>query len=307
VASKSNRQRKLERERAERRLARQAQRARRRRQIQAGVGGGLALILIVVGATWIFGGFDPDPPAAEAAPTCVWTPRDTTASPNLTDVGMPPASGELRSGFEQLNIKTNLGDISALVDLSKVPCTAASFKHLGEQNFFAGSTCHRLSTPSMILTCGDPRSDGTGGPTYQFADENLPTEPVPAPTPDPTASATPAATTSYYAKGTLIMANSGPNTNGSQFSIVYGDGSDLPPSYTVVGTLTTGLDIVEGVAQAGAIDPNGQPAPDGKPNTALTIEQLYLGSTPPPASAPATSEPAPAPTATATPTPSPSQ
>ena len=301
MASRSNRQRKLERERAERRLARQAQRARRRRQIQAGVGGGLAVILIVVGATWIFGGFDPDPPAAEAAPTCVWTPRDATAAPNLTEVGTPPTSGELRSGFEQLNISTNLGDISALVDLSKVPCTAASFKHLGEQNFFANSTCHRLSTPSKILTCGDPRSDGTGGPTYQFADESLPTEPVPAPTPDASA----AATTSYYGKGTLIMANTGPNTNGSQFSIVYGDGSDLPPSYTVVGTITTGMEIVEGVAQAGAVDLGGQAAPDGKPTTALTIQQLYLGSTPP--SAAATSEPAPAPTDTATPTPSPSQ
>jgi peptidyl-prolyl cis-trans isomerase B (cyclophilin B) len=304
VASRSNRQRRLERARAERRLAHQAHQARRRRQIQAGIGASVALLVIILATTWLLGGFDPDPLAETAAtPSCAWNPQDPATNPNLTDVGTPPSTGELRSGFEQLTIETNLGQIDALVDLSRVPCTAASLGFLGEKDFYANSTCHLLSTTSMILACGDPKSDGTGGPTYQFADENVPTIPVPADpaaTSNPTASASPV--TTYYAKGTLVMANNGPNTNGSQFAIVYGDGSDLPPAYTNVGTVTAGLEIVEGVARAGAVDAQGQPAADGMPTTALTITRLYLGSAAPAPSASTAPEPTPA----ATPSPSPS-
>lgn len=299
MASRSNRLRRLERARVERRLARQAHRVRRRRQIQAGVGAGLALVLVVIGTTWLLGGFDPDPPAPQTAPECEWTPKPD--DPNRTDVGTPPATGGLRSGFENLTISTDQGDISVLVDLAKVPCTAASFAHLSEQGFFANTACHWLDTDAKLLTCGDPRGDNTGGPTYQFPDEALPTEPVtPAPgaTPSPGETPSPSANsvTSYYAEGTMIMANSGPNTNGSQFSIIYADGTDLPPNFSVVGTVTAGLEIVETVAQAGAVDDQGQAAAAGKPQTTLTIQQLYLGSTPPapsPESPPPTSQPAP--------------
>jgi peptidyl-prolyl cis-trans isomerase B (cyclophilin B) len=72
------------------------------------------------------------------------------------------------------------------------------------------------------------------------------------------------------------MVNTGANTNGSQFSIVYGDGSSLGASYSVVGTVTKGLDIVEKVAQAGALDTAGKSVVEGKPKTALTIQQLTV-------------------------------
>jgi peptidyl-prolyl cis-trans isomerase B (cyclophilin B) len=214
----------------------------------------------------------------------LWVPKDPTGtgatSSPAADTGKPPA-GELHSGFETMTITTNLGAIEALVDTSKAPCAAASFKYLGEKGFFTGSTCHRLSTNVKTLTCGDPKSDGTGGPSYQFADEDIPTAPAVQATPTTSPGASPSASASapaatYYAKGTIVMVNTGANTNGSQFSIVYGDGSSLGASYSVVGTVTKGLDIVEKVAQAGALDTAGKSAVEGKPKTALTIQQLTV-------------------------------
>ena len=285
MASRSNRQRKLERARAERRLARQAHHARRKRQVQAGVAAGIAVVVIALGVTWTLGGFSSKPDTADVASSCVWipkTPTDATADP-----GTPP-SGELRSGFETMTITTNLGPIEALLDLSKAPCAAASFKYLGEKAFFNGSNCHRLDTDVKTLTCGDPKGDGTGGPSYQFADEDLPTSPIAVPpasappspsSPSPTASssASPSAPApTYYAKGTIVMVNSGADTNGSQFSIVYGDASTLGSTYSIVGTVTKGLEIVEQVAAAGAVDTENKPAVDGKPKTTLTIQQLTV-------------------------------
>jgi peptidyl-prolyl cis-trans isomerase B (cyclophilin B) len=281
VASKISRQRKLERVRAERRLARQAQHARRKRQIQAGIAASLALVLIVLGVTWALGGFSSKPDTANnVASSCLWVPKNptSTAGAGSADTGTPPA-GELRSGFETMTIKTNLGDITALMDLTKAPCAAASFKFLGEKAFFNGSNCHRLNTDAKTLTCGDPHGDGTGGPSYQFADEVVPTAPLAnsAATPSTSPGATAAAAgASYYAKGTIVMVNTGANTNGSQFTIVYGDASTLAAAYSIVGAVTTGLDIIEKVAQGGAINTANQPAVEGKPKTTLTIQQLTV-------------------------------
>ena len=86
-----------------------------------------------------------------------------------------------------------------------------------------------------MLQCGDPTGTGTGGPGYQFQDENL------------TATAVTGGT---YPAGTVAMANSGPDTNGSQFFLVYKD-SQLPPSYTPFGTITGGLDVLQKIAAAG--------------------------------------------------------
>lgn len=300
MASKSSRQRKLERARVERRLARQAHRARRKRQVQAGIGASLALVLIVLGVTWALGGFDSKPAQQASGDSCLWVPTNPTGASADTDTGTPP-SGELHSGFETMSIKTNLGDIEALLDTSKAPCAAASFKYLGEKAFFNGSSCHRLNTDMKTLTCGDPKSDGTGGPSYQFADEDIPTvaladdtptadpsaspDASPSGTPSASSSASPSATSSaspaptgprYYAKGTIIMVNSGANTNGSQFMIVYGDGSTLGAAYSIVGTITKGLELVEQVAQGGIDATDSKPITEGKPKTALTIQQLTV-------------------------------
>ncbi len=294
MASKRDRQRRLERARAERRLARQAHEARRRRQIQAGIGGGLALILIVLGTIWAFGGFSPKAPSS-AAGGCVWVPKDAAADPNIKDVGVPPASGEPRTGTEPMTIRTNLGDIVATLDLSKAPCAAASFAFLGSKDFFNTSSCTMLSKELEVLQCGDPTSSGAGGPGYQFADEYRPSEPIANPSaPTPTPSSSDGPTGAYYSRGQIVLVNNGENTNGSQFYIVYGDTSTLSAAYTVIGSVTTGMDVVDTVVKAGAVGTDGKPVDQGKPKKSLIIEKLYVGA--PPASSAPTSAAPPAPT-----------
>lgn len=293
MASKSNRQRKLERARAERRLARRAEQTRRKRQVQAAIGGAVALIVIALGTTWLLGGFSSKPEPV-TLPSCTWTPKVATTDSGVTDRGTPPTSGEARTGTETLTIKTNLGDIQASMDLTRVPCTAASMKFLGASGYYDGVNCGHLDTESMLLGCGDPKGDGTGSPSYQFPSEDVPTVAVgtaaplpsssasPAASPSPSASASAEPTPSYYNKGMIVLANTGPNANGGQFYIVYGDGSDLKPEYSIIGTVVSGLDLVETVAAAGAVDANGAPAPAGKPAKTMTIEQLFVGAPPSP-------------------------
>jgi peptidyl-prolyl cis-trans isomerase B (cyclophilin B) len=302
VASKKDRQRKLERERAQRRIARQAHKTRRRRQIYAGVSAGLTVVLIALGVTWALGGFEPDPPSDVISGTCTWKLRDLANEPQFTDVGHPPADGMPTEGTETMTIQTTEGEIQAQLDLTKAPCTAASFAFLGEKNFFANSTCHRLNTELRYLACGDPRGDGSGGPGYMFDDEDVPTAPIAdaSPSPAPSASPSPSASAGprpvYYAKGTIVLANAGANTNGSQFYIIYDDDSTLGAAYSIVGTVVKGLDIVERVAKAGALDESGKETTEGKPRTGLVIQSIVVG--PPPGATPsATPSASPTPTA----------
>src|SRR5690606_14024148 len=114
--------------------------------------------------------------------------------------------------------------------------------------YFDSTSCHRLTTSGIfVLQCGDPTATGTGGPGYSFADELTGSETYPA--------------------GTLAMANAGPDTNGSQFFIVYADTS-LAPDYTVFGHLDgASTAIVADVAAEGT----ASGAPDGAPRTPVTI------------------------------------
>ena len=153
-----------------------------------------------------------------------------------------------------VTITTGVGELKTTLDAAKTPCTVNSFLSLAEQGYFDGTTCHRLTTDGIfVLQCGDPSAKGTGGPGYSFADELSGSEAYPA--------------------GTLAMANAGPNTNGSQFFIVYADTS-LPPKYTVFGHLDeASTAIVADVAAAGT--ENG--GPDGAPKTPVMIESVTKG------------------------------
>lgn len=306
MASKSNRQRQLERARAERRIARRAEQVRRRRQIQAGVGAAVALVLIVLGTIWALGGFTPKPPQTVASGSCTWTLEDPKTSADVIDTGHPPTDGELRSGFATVTFKTNLGDIEARMNLTQTPCTGASFNYLAGKNYYNNSTCFQLDTEQKLLSCGDPKNTGSGNPSYQYTNELVPTAPIGG---DPTTSpTTPAQTSSaspsvgpgqtYYGKGTIVMINTGANTNSGQFYIVYGDGSTLSNAYTVVGTITKGLDLVTGVAAAGAAGADGAAAPTGKPSKDLTIQSVTFS---PVSAAPSDSSTTPPTTPTATP------
>jgi cyclophilin family peptidyl-prolyl cis-trans isomerase len=102
---------------------------------------------------------------------------------------------------------------------------ASNFILLTTDTFYDGLTFHRV-VPGFVIQGGDPLGNGTGGPGYQFEDE-----PVTMP----------------YAKGVVAMANSGPNTNGSQFFIMLEDNLDLPPNYTIFGKVIKGQEVVDKV------------------------------------------------------------
>lgn len=149
-----------------------------------------------------------------------------------------------------MTLNTNLGTIGIAMDPA-APITDASMAYLAAEGYFNGTNCHRLTTQGIfVLQCGDPEGTGRGGPGYEIPDENLP-----------------AAQANNYPKGTVAMANAGPNTNGSQFFIVYAD-TTLPPAYTIWGTVTEGLEIVEQVAAAGVAGGGA----DGPPAETVTIE-----------------------------------
>jgi peptidyl-prolyl cis-trans isomerase B (cyclophilin B) len=195
-----------------------------------------------------------DAPAGQA--NCEWV--DVPASPSAKDVGKP-ATTVPATGTVTMKITTNLGVIEVRMDRSKLPCTAASFAHLAGKKYFDGTGCHRMVDEGIfVLQCGDPAGDGTGGPRYRYADENL-----------PTTAAVP------YGRGVVAMANGGPGTNGSQFFICFKE-SPLPPNYTVLGTVTKGLNIVDAVAKAGH-DGAYDPSPGGgHPKTTVTFTTVTV-------------------------------
>ncbi len=172
----------------------------------------------------------------------------TASAPSNSATVSSPAAAAAAAGTLTLN--TNRGPIAIQLD-PKAPETVKSMTALSEKGFFNNTFCHRLTTEGIyVLQCGDPTGTGTGGPGYTVPDENLP-ENLP----------------NNYPTGTVAMANSGPNTNGSQFFIVYRD-TTLPPSYTIWGKVSSGLETVDQVAAAGV--QGGQA--DGPPNEKVVIE-----------------------------------
>jgi peptidyl-prolyl cis-trans isomerase B (cyclophilin B) len=255
-----------------------AEAAHRRRRLQATIGAGAAALLVIVGVVLLvtLTGSEKKKnktatPASSASATptgCSWKPKvDPSASPaeqpppgSVKDVGTPAATGEPRTGSQTMTITMNVGTVEVQVDTAHAPCTAASFTYLASKKFFDNTPCHRLTTSGIfVLQCGDPSGTGAGGPSYEFADENLPTDKRPA-----------------YPAGTVAMANAGAGTNGSQFFIVYKDIDQLPPNYTIWGKVTKGLDVVQKVADAGVTPADPSNPGDGKPKTEVTIQSLTV-------------------------------
>jgi peptidyl-prolyl cis-trans isomerase B (cyclophilin B) len=193
----------------------------------------------------------PAPSVSVKPGECAYQPLPAEAARSAKNVGKPPVKPV--KGDYQLTIDTSLGKVVAKLDGTKAACTVNSFKYLASKNFFDKTRCHRLVTEGIkVLQCGDPTGTGTGGPSYGFGNENV-----------PKAGQNGQAT---YKRGYVAMAHSSaPNSNGSQFFIVYGD-SPLPADYTVFGQITKGMDIVDSVAKAGAAaaDATGNTAPKKK-------------------------------------------
>jgi cyclophilin family peptidyl-prolyl cis-trans isomerase len=260
----------------QRQLERRTELAKKRRR-NLGILASAIAVLVVVGAvlliTGVFSGDDDaegDPvasaaPSSAAAPStnadgtvsCTYAPDDS-GNPDLTDVGTPPTpEATPTQGTSTLLMSTDQGDLTLTLDRAKAPCAAASFTYLAQQAFFDGSSCHRLvNQPNFgVLQCGDPTGTGSGGPSYKYAEEV---------TPETT-----------YPRGTIAMAKtSAPSTTGSQFFLCFVD-TQLPPEYTVVGTIDeAGLGVLETVA-AGGIEGVG-PEGDGPPAIPVTINTLSV-------------------------------
>ncbi|HEV2087864.1 MAG TPA: peptidylprolyl isomerase [Cryptosporangiaceae bacterium] len=270
------RQRQIARAKLERQMARRAAAARRRRRVQAGIGAALGLLAVVAGTVFLvakFGG-DDDKAASADAPKCTYSPpaAGTFDPKTVKDVGVPPTTDIPTTGTRTVSLKTSVGLIEIALDQAAAPCTAHSFVYLAGKGFYDGSSCHRMTTgPAKdpkalkVLQCGDPSGTGTGGPAYKYGAENLPTQTV-------TLEQGKVAT---YTRGTVAMANSGPDTTGSQFFIVYGD-SQLPPNYNIVGEVTSGLEVVDKVAKAGVTPRDPKNPNDGTPKLKVTLQNVTV-------------------------------
>ena len=256
----SKRERELARMRAERQAARRAAAEAHRRRRRNGLLSALAALAViavvaVVALTTHGTGKKVDTLAtaptasASAAPPAAAGPCQYKSSGNAAKpvTGRPPATGV--GSRQTVSVTTSRGPLTLTLDGKKAPCTVGSFTFLAGQKYFDGTSCHRLTTAGIfVLQCGDPTGSGSGGPGYEFKDENL--------------------TGATYPRGTVAMANAGPGTNGSQFFLVYKD-TQLPASYTPFGTITKGLDVVDKVA-AGGSEPSG----DGKPKLRVSLEKV---------------------------------
>lgn len=262
MVSKEQRRHELARAKLARQQARREADAAKRRTM-AIVAAVLAVLLVVGTVTFLTVRDDDTLPAA-AAPTT--DANETTGPPvaggcayvpdgEAADV-TPPPDGEPTVLGTSATIATGQGPVTIALDPDVAPCTVQSFVSLAQQGYFDATTCHRLTTSGTlaVLQCGDPTATGGGGPGYSFADET--TEDM------------------VYDRGTVAMANAGPDTNGSQFFLVYGD-SQLPPSYTVFGTITEGLELLDAVAADGVAPDSASPT-DGAPATPVEIETVTV-------------------------------
>jgi peptidyl-prolyl cis-trans isomerase B (cyclophilin B) len=194
-------------------------------------------------------------PVAEPAHTCAYNVSGTAAR----KVALPPKHPNFRAHY-QATIHTNRGNIVINLLNSKATCTVNSFVSLAKQKYFSLTTCHRLTTSGIfVLQCGDPTGTGSGGPGYQFSDENL--------------------AGAKYPAGTVAMANSGPNTNGSQFFLVYQNTPGLQPNYTPFGTIVSGLKIVQNVAKAGSDNAFASQGGGGHPKEKVVIKSVTIKKT----------------------------
>ena len=239
-------------------LAQREMDSRRNKQVL-----GIVLVMVViiggfVGLTFALNNRDKTAPSAHASaqPT---SPRPPLTHPVTGRVAPPAVPTGKRSGTLPdkktaagktfiATVTTNCGVITFELYGTKAPQTVASFLSLAKSGYWSDSPCHRLTTttPLFVLQCGDPTGTGAGTPGYGYGVENPPAN-------------------FTYPAGTLAMARtSDPKSNGGQFFIVYKNTTlNDPTGYSIFGRITSGMDIVDRVAAAGAtaVDANQNTAP----------------------------------------------
>ncbi|QZN84277.1 peptidylprolyl isomerase [Cellulomonas sp. C5510] len=250
----SKREREYERRRYEKWQQRQATKRAHRRRLQVVAGGVVAVLVLGTGvaAALLVTGGDDAPAQADPAPTAA----ASTPAARTGNGGEVPDASLAEDRTWTGTITTDQGDVGIELDGRAAPQAVASFVTLAQEGYFDGTGCHRLTTSGIyVLQCGDPTGTGTGGPGYAFGPvENAPDDDV-------------------YPAGTIAMARQSGDgeSQGSQFFLVYEDStipSDQAGGYTVFGRITSGLDVVQAVADAGVTGG----ASDGAPATPVTIE-----------------------------------
>ncbi len=171
------------------------------------------------------------------APTSATTER--TPSPMNKQYSSPEQVIDPEATYTA-TIDTNYGQIVVELLTNEAPIAVNSFVFLARDGYFDGVKFHRI-VKGFVIQTGDPTGTGAGGPGYRFSDEPV---------------------TRNYEPGMLAMANSGPNTNGSQFFITLADlSARLPKNYTIFGKVTDGMDVVEKIADVPVtLSPQGEPS-----------------------------------------------
>lgn len=158
---------------------------------------------------------------------------ETTLTKALTQAGVsatiaaPPPMVIDQNKLYQAVLETSAGKIVIELNAKATPVTVNNFVFLAQRKFYSGTIFHRVIKGFMIQG-GDPNGDGTGGPGYHFADEPF---------------------SGDYQRGTVAMANAGPDTNGSQFFIMQQD-QELPKNYVIFGRVVQGMEVVDQIANA---------------------------------------------------------
>lgn len=168
-----------------------------------------------------------------------------------TNMPKPPITQFDKNKTYTAVLKTTEGNIKILLNAQKTPITVNNFVTLARKNFYNNTIFHRVIKGFMIQG-GDPNGDGTGGPGYKFSDESFEGE---------------------YKRGTMAMANAGPNTNGSQFFIMHQD-YPLPKNYVIFGQVIEGIEVVDKIANT-PVKPNIS-GENSKPVNPITVGSVEI-------------------------------
>ena len=270
----------------ERQLVRRQERAKARRQRL--LIGGVVVAVLAIGGIVTYVTLHKSTPAASSDTTssgassaassqapatpCTYTTADVAKS--VKDVKPPSNTSPANIGNVDVTITMNGQAVPITLNRKLAPCGVNSFLSLAGQGFYDNSDCWRLTKSQQlnILQCGDPSGKGNGGPGYTFADEN--------------------ATATDFPVGTLAYANSGADTNGSQFFIVYGKTTLSAAGYSVIGTVSSdGMKVVQDIAAKGVTGSTQTGAPAQKaaiskvaiPDGSVTAVGTYPSASPSPA------------------------
>ena len=257
----------------DRHLAKLAERRRlerRRRQRRKAITIGVALAVAAAGLSLLGVAFLGGKSKPTAAPTPTATPAPTptaqgspgsncgyTAKQEATGskgtIAPPTFTIDVKKSYTA-TVETSMGTFDIQLVPQAAPCTVNSFVYLAKQHFFDGLTFHRV-VKDFVIQGGDPAGNGSGGPGYSFNDE--------------------LANSLTYHVGSVAMANSGPNTNGSQWFVVTGSqGTSLPKQYTIFGQISSGLPVVLKIGQVPTKGGSGADA--GTPVTPVTIVKVTV-------------------------------